>query len=98
MIDLNVYNLVLYPITGLILYLVYLRFQKPLEYRQVSSHVPSVTKTFWSELKFSWNIAMKHPKGKKKKQENHNVYNLRSLFNLISPSKTLRWLCTVRGG
>ncbi|XP_025410334.1 cytochrome P450 4V2-like [Sipha flava] len=62
MIDLNVYNLVLYPLTGLILYLVYLRLQKPLEYRQVSSQVPSVTKTFWSEIKFSWNIAMKHPK------------------------------------
>ncbi|KAF0768751.1 cytochrome P450 4C1-like, partial [Aphis craccivora] len=62
MIELNVYSAVLMPLAGLILYAVWSRLRMPLEYRQISSHVPSVTKTFWSEMLFSWKLAMLKPK------------------------------------
>lgn len=63
MYGLNVYSLVLAPVLLLILYAVYSRLRKPLEYRQLSSHVPSLTKSFWNEIKLTLTVAMKHPKG-----------------------------------
>lgn len=63
MIGLTVFYGVFVPLFMFILYLVYLRLQKPLEYRLISSHVPSITKTLWSELIFSWQLAKLHPKG-----------------------------------
>lgn len=63
MLDLNVYTAALLPTVFFVSYLVYLRLRKPLEYRLISSHVPSVTKTLWSEVTFSLSIAMKHPRG-----------------------------------
>nr|WOV89632.1 cytochrome P450 CYP4CJ4 [Rhopalosiphum padi] len=62
MIELNVYSVVLMPLVGLISYAVWLRLRMPLEYRNISSRVPSVTKTFWSEMLFSWKMAMLKPK------------------------------------
>nr|DAD54421.1 TPA_exp: cytochrome P450 enzyme 26 [Aphis glycines] len=62
MIEFNIYSAVLMPLAGLILYAVWSRLRMPLEYRQISSHVPSVTKTFWSEMLFSWKVAMLKPK------------------------------------
>ncbi|XP_060840808.1 cytochrome P450 4C1-like [Rhopalosiphum padi] len=61
MIELNVYTAVLMPLAGLILYAVWSRLRMPLEYRQISSHVPSVTKNFWSEMVLSWKLAMLKP-------------------------------------
>ncbi|KAL5234003.1 hypothetical protein ACI65C_001413 [Semiaphis heraclei] len=62
MIELNVYSVVLLPLAGLISYAIWLRLRMPLEYRQISSHVPSVTKNFWSEILLSWKLAMMQPK------------------------------------
>ncbi|XP_025204847.1 cytochrome P450 4C1-like isoform X2 [Melanaphis sacchari] len=62
MIELNVYCVVLMPLVGLISYVVWSRLRMPLEYRQISSHVPSLTKNFWSEILFSWKMAMMQPK------------------------------------
>ncbi|KAL4147834.1 hypothetical protein QTP88_002173 [Uroleucon formosanum] len=62
MLEINVYNIVLIPLTIFISYAIWSRLRKPLEYRQISSHVPSITKNLWSELLFSCRIAMKHPR------------------------------------
>ncbi|KAF0759085.1 cytochrome P450 4V2-like [Aphis craccivora] len=63
MIDLNVYGVVLISLVGLISYAIWSRLRMPLEYRQISSHVPSATKTFWSEMQMLWKMAMLKPKG-----------------------------------
>nr|QQL12336.1 cytochrome P450 CYP4CJ14 [Aphis craccivora] len=62
MIDLNVYGVVLISLVGLISYAIWSRLRMPLEYRQISSHVPSATKTFWSEMQMLWKMAMLKPK------------------------------------
>ncbi|XP_022170397.1 cytochrome P450 4C1-like [Myzus persicae] len=62
MIELNVYSVVLLPLVGLISYAIWLRLRMPVEYRQISSHVPSVTKNFWSEMLLSTKLAMMQPK------------------------------------
>lgn len=70
MFELNVYNLVLMPLLVLVpllvAYAVCSRLMLPLEYRQISSHVPSITKSFWTEMLVSWDLATKHPKGTNK--------------------------------
>ncbi|KAE9541693.1 hypothetical protein AGLY_003684 [Aphis glycines] len=63
MIELNnLYGVVLIFLVGLISYAIWSRLRMPLEYRQISSHVPSATKTFWSEIQLSWKMAMFQPK------------------------------------
>ncbi|XP_025410347.1 uncharacterized protein LOC112683508 [Sipha flava] len=62
MFEIHFYEILLVSIVSLVSIVVYSRLRKPLEYRQLSSHVPSVTKTIWSEMKFSWNMAMAKPK------------------------------------
>lgn len=62
MFEPNVYSVIWLPILLLVLYLVCSRLEKPAEYRQLSSRVPSATKTLWSEITFSWTLATIHPK------------------------------------
>eukprot|EP00102_Acyrthosiphon_pisum_P012478 XP_008181647.2 PREDICTED: cytochrome P450 4C1 [Acyrthosiphon pisum] len=62
MIEVNFYSVVLVPLAGLISYAIWSRLRMPVEYRQISSHVPSVTKSFWSEMVLSWKLAMLQPK------------------------------------
>lgn len=65
MFELNLFGLTaLIGLTAFISAAVYLRLRLPLKYRQISQHVPSVTKTFWSEITFSLELGMKHPKGR----------------------------------
>lgn len=64
MLELNAYTAVLLPLALAVLYAVRLRLQKPLEYRHLSSHVPSVTKTFWSEVRMTWILGTKKPIGR----------------------------------
>ncbi|XP_025204857.1 cytochrome P450 4V2-like [Melanaphis sacchari] len=62
MLEPNFFNAVLILFVILISYVTWLRLRKPLEYRRISSHVPSITKNLWSEILFSCTMAMKHPK------------------------------------
>lgn len=65
MLEFNIYTFLLIPLIILISFVIYSRLQKPLEYRQLSSIMPSLTKSIWSEITVSIDLAMKHPKGKK---------------------------------
>ncbi|VVC26658.1 Hypothetical protein CINCED_3A021848 [Cinara cedri] len=65
MFELNLFNLVVIAFTLLISIVTYARLRQPLEYRQISQHVPSVTKTLWTEFTLSLELGMKHPKGKR---------------------------------
>lgn len=63
MFELNLFNLVFVPLILLFLGLIYSRLNKPFEYRNISSHVPSITKTIWSEIKLTLRLGMQQPKG-----------------------------------
>lgn len=67
MFELNVYNLLVTPllvsVPALALYAVYARLTLPLDYRRTSSRVPSLTKSLWSEILVSWDLATKHTTG-----------------------------------
>lgn len=61
---LNVFGLVFVSsVILIVLYVVRSRLLMPLEYRRISSHVPSVTKTLWSEFLVSLELATKRPEG-----------------------------------
>nr|QQL12306.1 cytochrome P450 CYP4CJ2 [Aphis craccivora] len=62
MLEPNLVYVVLILTTILISCAIWSRLRKPLEYRRISSHVPSLTKNLWNEMLFSCTIAMKHPK------------------------------------
>lgn len=74
MLELNFINFVLIPVILFIFYLICSRLQKQPEYKRVSSYVPSMTKTFWSKMLFSWDLARKPLLGKIEKCNLHTLF------------------------
>lgn len=66
MLELYISYFVWTPVILSTVYLVWSRLQKQLEYKRISSYVPSMTKSFWNEIIFSWDLARKPPIGKQK--------------------------------
>lgn len=64
MLELNLNTFLLVTLIIFLFYVVHSWLQKPLEYRKLSSRIPSLTNSLWSEIKFSLNMAMKQPHGK----------------------------------
>ncbi|VVC41086.1 Hypothetical protein CINCED_3A009062 [Cinara cedri] len=62
MFELNAYHFLLVPSALSLLLFVYMRLQNYLEYRKISPSVPCITKSLWSELKFSLHFGMKQPR------------------------------------
>lgn len=63
MFELNLFNLVFTPFIALFFGLIYYRLHKTLEYRNILSPVPSITKTIWSEIKLTLYLGTQQPKG-----------------------------------
>lgn len=67
MFEPTVYNVLVTPllvaVPALVLYAVYARLTMPLDYRRISSRVPSLTKSLWSEILVSWDLATKNTSG-----------------------------------
>lgn len=63
MLELSLFNVVSVSVAALALYAAYGRLRKPPCDRRLSSHVPSVTRSLWAEVRFTWTMARKRPTG-----------------------------------